>query len=145
VGKRLVKSPKLYFIDPAICTYLLGLDEARVLYKNPSFGSLFETMIVGDFLKRYLHGGERPLMYYLRSRDGLEIDLVIEQAGKLFLFEIKSTMTITSRHAASLVKLRNDPNVRKSVAGAAIISAAESNFMVTKDIPNCTWQSVLIK
>ncbi len=105
IGKRVVKSPKIYFNDPGLCTYLLGLNEEKTLINSLSYGSLFETMIVGDFLKRFLNFGQRFSMYYLRSRDGLEVDLVIELAGKLHLFEIKSSMTITPKHASSLLKM----------------------------------------
>ena len=82
VGKRLVKSPKMYFNDTALAAYLLGLHDKDTLFNSPSFGHLFETMVVTDVLKRFLHGGEMPSMYYLRTRDGLEIDLVIEVGQK---------------------------------------------------------------
>ena len=97
IGKSIIKSPKIYFTDPALCTYLLGLNEPESLLKSPSFGSLFETMVICDFWKRFLHFGEKPSMYYLRSRDGLEVDLLIELGDKLHLFEIKSSMTITPK------------------------------------------------
>ncbi|PKP54778.1 GTP-binding protein, partial [Candidatus Atribacteria bacterium HGW-Atribacteria-1] len=93
IGKRIVKSPKIYFGDTALCSYLLGLNDTETLLKSPHFGNLFETMIINDFLKKFLHFGERASMYYLRSRDGLEVDLVIEIGGFLHLFEIKSSMT----------------------------------------------------
>ncbi len=141
IGKRVVKSPKLYFNDPGLCTYLLGLNEEKTLVNSPSFGNLFETMIVCDFLKRFLHFGQRPSMYYLRSRDGLEIDLVIELEGKLHLFEIKSSMTITSKHASSLFKMINESGQR--IDTAAIISNTEDNFTVKGDVINYSWKKVL--
>ena len=73
-------------------------------------------------------------MYYLRSRDGLEVDLVIEQAEGLHLFEIKSAMTITSRHATGLKRMVEDFSSR--IKTAAIISCSEKNFIVTKNIVN---------
>ncbi len=141
IGKRLVKSPKLYFIDTALCTYLLGYEQASILFKSLSFGNLFETMIICDFLKRFLHFGERPSMYYLRSRDGLEIDLVIEKGAKLHLFEIKSAMTITSQHAMPLKKLAGE--LKNLVATTAIISASDTNFIIKDNIINYSWKNIL--
>ncbi len=141
IGKRLVKSPKLYFNDPALCSYLLGLQEAETLVNHPSFGALFETMVIGDFLKRFLNSGQKPSLYYLRSRDGLEIDLVIEQGGKLHLFEIKSTMTILPKHALSLSKMM--AGLGSDVASAGIISAGEENFVIKENIINYGWKNIL--
>lgn len=67
LGKRLVKSPKLYFNDTGLASYLLGLHDREALLNSPNFGNLFETMIVTDFLKRFLHFGQMPSMYYLRT------------------------------------------------------------------------------
>jgi len=143
IGKRIVKSPKLYFNDSALCSYLLGLNDTRTLAGSPSFGHLFETMVISDFLKRFLNFGEKPSMYYLRSRDGLEIDLLIERGGKLHLFEIKSTMTVTSRHAASLGRLKGE--LSKRVKTAAIISCSDDNFQVKRNIANYGWKNALYR
>ncbi|MEW6097339.1 MAG: DUF4143 domain-containing protein [bacterium] len=142
IGKRIIKSPKLYFNDPALCSYLLGLNDNRALMNNPNFGNLFETVVISDFLKRFLHFGKRPLMYYLRSRDGLEIDLVIEAEGNLHLFEIESTMTITPKHAIHLTRMIAE--LGAEIKTAAIISCSEENFLVKKNIVNYNWKNVLL-
>ena len=141
LGKRIVKSPKIYVMDTALCSYLLGLHDPQTVLSSPSLGSLFETMVVCDFWKRFLHFGEKPAMYYIRSRDGLEIDLLIEFGNKLHLFEIKSSMTITSRHASSVKRLADE--LGSSVALAAIISCSRDNFMVVSNIANFGWQNIL--
>jgi len=112
----------MYFNDTALASYLLGLHDKEALLNSPSFGHLFETLIVTDTLKRFLHSGEMPSMYYLRTRDGLEIDLVLELGQKLHLFEIKSTMTVWPAHAASLRRIMSDPKF--SVGTGAVISRA---------------------
>ncbi len=142
IGKRVIKSPKLYFTDPALCSYLLGLHDREVLWNAPYFGNLFETMVVCDFLKRFLHFGLRPSMYYLRSRDGLEIDLVIDWAGRLHLFEIKGAATITDRHTVSLKKLMDE--LPSQVQSAGIISGTAESFRVTGEIMNYGWNDVLV-
>jgi hypothetical protein len=65
-GKRLIKAPKLYFTDTALASYLLAIDDGPSLINGPLFGNLFETLIVFDFLKRFLHSGQMPAMYYLK-------------------------------------------------------------------------------
>jgi len=142
IGKRIVKSPKLYFGDPALCSYLLGFNDAETLLKSPYFGNLFETMVITDFLKRFLHFGEKPFMYYLRSRDSLEVDLVIEIGGNLHLFEIKSSMTITPKHITSLKKMANDLGSR--VKTEALISCSDDNFVVKGNIDNYSWKNLLV-
>lgn len=141
IGKRILKSPKLYFNDTALCSYLLGLNDPGSLVNTPYFGNLFETMVVNDFLKRFLHSGEKPSMYYLRSRDGLEVDLIIEREGKLHLFEIKSAMTIYPKHAASLIKVSGE--LGSNVGTKAIISRSAENFAVKGDVLNCNWKAAL--
>jgi len=141
IGKRIVKSPKIYFIDTALCSYLLGYNDEKTLFYGPNFGNIFETMVISDFLKRFYHFGEKPSMYYLHSRDGLEIDLVIEQRGELHLFEIKSSMTITPKHASSLQRIINDLGAK--VKTSAIISCSEENFVISGNILNYSWKNIL--
>jgi hypothetical protein len=141
VGKRLVKSPKLYFNDTSLASYLLGLHDRETLMNSPNFGNLFETMVVTDILKRFLHFGQMPSMYYLRTRDGLEVDLVLEFGQKLYLFEIKSGMTILPRHASSLLRIEGD--LKSLVKTSAIISASTSNFQVQNAIYNYNWKNLL--
>lgn len=141
IGKRTVKSPKIYFTDPALCSYLLGLNDAQTLFRSPNFGNLFETMVICDFWKKFLHFGERPSMYYLKSRDGLEIDLVIELGDKLHLFEIKSSATITAKHAVSLKRMIDAPGTK--IKTAAIISCSDENFVIKKNIVNYSWKNIL--
>ncbi|MDD3641141.1 MAG: ATP-binding protein [Atribacterota bacterium] len=141
IGKRIIKSPKIYFCDTAICSYLLGIHNRESLLGSPYLGNLFETMIVIDFLKRFLHFGDKPNMYYLRTRDGLEIDLVIEVAGYLYLYEIKSTMTILPKHAVSLKRMVNEFGTK--VKEACIVSRSNENFMVLKPIFNYSWKNIL--
>lgn len=137
-GKRLIKAPKLYLTDTALASYLLSLNDGPSLIHGPMFGNLFETMIVCDFLKRFLHSGRAPAMYYLKSRDGLEVDLVLEVGGKLHLIEIKGAMTITPKHAYSLVRLMKELGSR--VGGAWIISQADGHFPVTSGVANENWR-----
>jgi len=140
IGKRIVKSPKIYFNDPALCSYLLGLSDCKTVTSGPTFGHLFETVIITDFLKRFLNFGEKPSMYYLRSRDGLEIDLVIDHGGKINLFEVKSAMTITPKHVTSLKRIAKETKL--NIGKMAIVSCADKNFLVEKNIMNYSWKNL---
>jgi predicted AAA+ superfamily ATPase len=142
IGKRIIKSPKLYFTDAALCSYLLSLHEREVLWSAPYFGNLFETIVVCDFLKRFLNFGLRPSMYYVRSRDGLEVDLIIDLAGRLHLFEIKDAATITDRHAVSSKRLTKE--LPAQVQSAGIISCTPESFRVTGEIMNYGWNDVMV-
>ena len=123
------------------CSYLCGMHSPQLISGSVLAGQLFETMVVSDMLKRFLHCGQRPSLYYLRTRDGLETDLVIELEGRLHLLEIKSSMTITPKHALPLKCLRD--LLKEQVATASVISCAESSSMIQAGICNAAWHSVL--
>lgn len=141
IGKRLVKSPKLYFSDTALVCYLLGLNDQATLFNSPHFPHIFESFIVIDFWKRFLHFGQLPSLYYLKTRDGMEIDLVIEINQKLHLFEIKSNATITPKHAASLLKAKKD--LGGFVQSLYLISQSPQSFLLPKNVYNYSWQDIL--
>ena len=98
-------------------------------------------MIVCDFYKRFLNFGERPSLYFLRTQDGLEVDLVVELAGKMHLIEIKSGATIVPKHAASLKRLCNE--LGDKIGTASIISCSPDNFMIDNGIHNFNWKDLL--
>lgn len=141
IGKRLIKSPKLYFNDTALASYLLGLHSEDTLLQSPHFGALFETMVVGDTLKRFLNFGQLPSLYYLRTRDGLEIDVVIDIGERLHLFEVKATATVLPKHASSLLRLQSD--ITPSPATTAIISLTRENQHIAHGVENYSWQYIL--
>lgn len=126
VGKRLVKRPKLYFTDTGLATYLMGIHSEDTLIHHPQYGALFETYVVTDFFKRYYHHGLDPRLYYLRTQDGLEVDLVIEDTQKLHLIEIKSSATITPVHVTSLVRLRRE--IPDKIADCFLLTNARESF-----------------
>jgi predicted AAA+ superfamily ATPase len=95
-GKRLVKSPKLYFLDVGLACWLLGIRSAEVLALHPLRGALFETLVVGEFLKNRFNGGNPTDLYFWRDNNGLEADLVFEVANRLQTVEIKSGHTVTT-------------------------------------------------
>lgn len=95
-GKRLVKSPKLYFVDTGLACWLLGIRDTETLALHPLRGAVFETFIVGEFLKSRLNAGRPSDLYFWRDNNGLEADLLFETPGGLQAIEIKAGRTVTS-------------------------------------------------
>lgn len=93
-NKRVVKQPKLYFLDTGILCSLLGIRKERDLMSHPLRGAIFETMIVSETVKQYWHRGERPPLYFWRDHQGREIDLLVENADGLRAVEVKSGETV---------------------------------------------------
>jgi uncharacterized protein len=95
-GKRLVKSPKLYFLDTGLAAWLIGIRAAEQLALHPFRGALFETMVVGEAIKSRFNSGAPADLYFWRDNNGVEADLVFESARGLEAIEIKSGSTVTS-------------------------------------------------
>lgn len=93
-AKRLIKLPKLYFMDTGLCAFLTGWLTADVLERGAMSGAILETYVVSEIIKSYLHNGRRPSLYFYRDKEKREVDLLIEQNGTLYPIEIKKTGTI---------------------------------------------------
>lgn len=94
-GKRLVKTPKLYFTDTGLAAWLIGIRDPQLLALHPMRGALFETWVLNEFRKFRLNQGLPADLYFWRDNNGLEADLVFETAAGLQCVEIKSSQTIT--------------------------------------------------
>ncbi len=92
-NKRVVKSPKLYFVDTGLACVLLGLKNESELEQSVFRGSLFENYIILEWLKKKYNNGSLYSLYYWRDNKGIEIDLLIDSSGKLLPIEIKSSQT----------------------------------------------------
>jgi len=88
-SSRLIKSPKFYFLDTGLCSFLAGYGSARTLASGPMRGSIFETWCVSEVLKSWWYALREPPVYYYRDKDGAEIDLLFETDGSLYPVEIK--------------------------------------------------------
>lgn len=105
-GKRLIKSPKLYFVDSGLACHLLGIESERALGASPFLGPLFEGFVASEILKQQTGRGRAGAIYYFRDQQGLEVDFVVPAGHrKLVLVEAKATRTATPAMAASLERL----------------------------------------
>lgn len=93
-NKRLVKTPKLYFLDTGLAAWLLGVRNCAQLMAHPVRGALFETWVVSELLKARYNAGETPNLYFWRDRSGHEVDLLIDLGTHLVPLEIKSGQTL---------------------------------------------------
>lgn len=91
VTKRLVKTPKLYFLDTGLCSYLTEWSSPETLEAGAMSGAILETWILSELLKGYWHNGLRPPFYYYRDKDKKEIDLLIVKDGVVYPLEFKKT------------------------------------------------------
>jgi len=140
LGKRIVKSPKLYFIDTGIATFLLGLHAAEPTLQGPMLGQLFETMVVSEWIKAFYHRGEKPELYYWRSKSGVEVDLIIDRNGKLYPIEIKATSTLLPAHAEGLKRWRA---LAGNIASEGAIVANISETSRLKGCKAISWENGL--
>ncbi|MBT8333563.1 MAG: ATP-binding protein, partial [Deltaproteobacteria bacterium] len=95
-GKRLTKSPKVYFVEVGLACYLLGLDNPEQLERDPAFGGLFENMVIAEAYKSRINAGLKPSLYFYRDRYQNEIDLLYPSGSSFIPIEIKSSRTYRS-------------------------------------------------
>jgi uncharacterized protein len=93
IGKRLIKTPKVYFYDVGLATYLIGIENREQLANHPLRGYLFENFMIMEFLKNRFNRIKTPNLHFFRDRTGHEVDLVLQKASKLIPIEIKSAQT----------------------------------------------------
>ena len=106
-GKRLIKSPKVYWADSGMACYLLGINSEAELERSPFLGALFEGYVAAEILKSQTNRGHRKELYYFRDQQGLEVDFLIPRAGSnLWLVESKASKTVHPQMAASMLSLR---------------------------------------
>ncbi|OLN24644.1 ATPase component BioM of energizing module of biotin ECF transporter [Desulfovibrio sp. DV] len=108
VTKRLVKTPKLYFLDTGLCAYLTEWTSPDTLLAGAMSGAIFETWVMGEMLKSWWHNGQRPTFHFYRDKDQKEIDALIARDGRLYPVEIKrgaSPSLGDVRHFQSLSRL----------------------------------------
>jgi predicted AAA+ superfamily ATPase len=96
VRKQVAKAAKLHFLDSGLACHLLGIREAGQLRNHPLRGAIFESWVVSELYKRLVNGGERPTLHHYRESRGLEIDVLVTMADRLFAIEAKSGATAAS-------------------------------------------------
>lgn len=129
--KRLIKSPKLYFLDTGLCAYLTEWSSPKTLEAGAMSGPILETFIFTEILKSYWHNGKRAPLYYYRDKDKKEIDLLLLRDETFYPLEFKKTASPNkddTRHFKVLEQLRNP------IGEGGVICFAETLLPITKNV-----------
>jgi hypothetical protein len=108
VGKRLVKTPKIYFTDTGTLCHLVGLRDPEHAAAGPMGGAIFETAVLMEIVKALYHRGEEPELYFWRTASGVEVDIVVVRGGELLPIEVKLSSTPTPAMADGIGRFRAD-------------------------------------
>ncbi len=139
-GKRIIKAPKCYFMDTGLVCYLVGLQDEGHALQGPMAGALFETACISQFYKRFSAFADPCQLYYYRSTDGLEVDLLIETGKTIYPVEIKLSSTIDHARAKSLIKWLVVSKVKNGQG--LIVSSSKELGSVGKNVANCHYSLI---
>lgn len=139
--KTVVKRPKIYFYDTALVCYLLGISNRDQLTTHPARGAIFETMVISELLKERTNKGLAINLYYWRDKTGHEIDIIVDDAGKLLPIEIKSGKTINSEFFKNLDYWRALSGTDKSI----LLYAGEQTQLRSGKTEVINWRQIIEK
>ncbi|WP_277657325.1 ATP-binding protein [Seleniivibrio woodruffii] len=131
VTKRIIKTPKLYFLDTGLCAYLTKWTTPEALEAGAMSGAVFETYVIAEILKSYWHNGQEANLYFYRDTDQKEVDLLIEANNMLYPVEIKKTATPSKTAAKNFDVLKK---LDKKIGHGAVICLTEKNIPVSGDV-----------
>jgi hypothetical protein len=123
LGKRLVKTPKVYLLDTGLLCHLTGFTEPAQAASGPMAGAIFETAVLAEILKGAFHRGAPPRVHFWRTSAGEEVDFLVERGGMLVPVEAKATSTPLPAHAAPIVRMARD--LRGRVLPGFVVHAGE--------------------
>ena len=138
-NKTIVKRPKVYFYDTALVCYLLGIRNVLQLKTHPLRGSIFEGMVVTELIKKRTNAGLPINIYYWRDKTGHEIDVIIDNGGKLLPIEIKSGKTLNSEFFKNIEYWSKLSGAEKSV----LLYAGEQNQKRTTGNEILNWRNLM--
>lgn len=124
-NSQVVKTPKIYFCDTGLVSYLLGIETPEQMIRDPLLGNIFENFVVIEALKTRLNLGLEPNLYFFRNSNGLEIDLILQEQNKLKLFEIKSGKSLNDEFCRNMKNFSakyNEEIASDSTKGTVIYS-----------------------
>lgn len=129
LNKRIVKTPKIYFLDTGLCSYLTNWETPKTLESGAMSGAIFETFVVAEIIKSYVHNAKTPNIYYYRDKDKKEIDVIIEKNNKLYPIEIKKS---ANPNKSILKHFSIIPNERQGKG--AVICLCDKDFPITENV-----------
>lgn len=139
-GKRIIKSPKLYFYDTGLVLYLLNIKEEGILKYGSFGGAIFENAVISEILKKQLGKGIRPEMYFWRAQDGTEIDLILQENGNFNPYEIKLSSSIKPEFLKNLNYWMSIANSPKSTG--FLITNSQEKPPLPKRMQAIYWKNI---
>ena len=133
ISKRLVKKPKLYFYDTGVVSFLLGINDPGQINNHPLRGALFETLVVSDIVKAFLHQGKRAPISFFRDAKGNEVDVVIRTGSGDIPIEIKSSSTFSYHLMKGLDTFRASVPPERRTDRGGLVYDGDASF-TTKDV-----------
>ena len=130
LAKRVIKTPKLYFLDTGLASYLCSWDTSDSLRNGAQSGAMFETYAFSEILKSYWHNGDIPNIYYYRDADQKEIDFVMERNMTLYPIEVKKT---ANPDVSDCRVFKNLSVFKKPIGTGAVICLYEKTTSIAKD------------
>ena len=122
IGKRVIKSPKLYFTDTGLACYLARWTSPENLMSGAMSGAYLETFIINEIIKSYVNCGKEAELYFFRDSNGVEIDLMIYENGTLYPLEIKSTSHPAPHMVKAFDVIDTIPNIKRGEGGVICLS-----------------------
>ena len=129
LNKRIVKTPQIYFLDTGLCSYLTNWDNPQVLESGAMSGAIFETYVISEIIKSYVHNIKEPPIYYYRDKDKKEIDIIIEKNGKLYPVEIKKSTNPDKSAIKHFSVISED-----RLGDGAVICLVKEDYPITKKV-----------
>jgi len=132
VMKRLIKTPKIYFLDTGLASYLVGWDNAQVLQNGAMSGAFFETFVIGEIIKSWTNKeGVTPNMnfFFFRDKDGNEIDLLIKRGDTLYPIEMKKHISCDKNDITAFKQLDKIPDMKRGEG--CVVCMADDIFPIT--------------
>ena len=131
--KRVIKTPKIYFMDVGLLAYLTKWPTPETLANGAKAGNIFETFVVSEIIKSYLNAGIiNPPIYFYRDKDKKEIDLIIEEAEKIYPIEIKMSASPDKEMAKNFSVLKG--KIDKEIGTGIIICQYDNKVYLSEDI-----------
>jgi hypothetical protein len=131
ITKRIIKTPKLYFLETGLCAYLTGWDSPKTLEAGALSGAILETYAFTEILKSYWHNGKEANIYFYRDNDQKEIDFVIEANGRLYPVEVKKTATPSLADINNFNVLKG---LKKEIGEGAVLCFRQEILPLSRDV-----------
>ncbi|MFH1541619.1 MAG: ATP-binding protein [bacterium] len=136
ISKRLIKAPKLYFLDTGLACYLTGWKEPKSTMNGAMAGPLFETYVFSEIIKGFWNKGQEAPVWYYRTKEKEEIDIIIDVNGKLYPIEIKLSSKIT---ASDLKGINSLKKTKMPLGKAIFINSSASPYVIQEGIEAIPW------